>query len=409
MVKPNATRLTANIRRYPWYLFFRDSYFWGPAFFLYFTARLSFKEALLLEAIYYTGVALLEVPSGYFSDKFGRRPTLLLSSACMTAAYILFFTGGGFLTFAAAQFTLAAGFAFASGTDTALHYESLKALGRENEFTLREARALRFSFLAGGLAALIGGGLAVYRLELIYAASAVTAFISFLLAFNMEEPFDTKRKTAPLPMGRQVICLLKKAWQLRLRFLTLYAVVMTVLIHLPFEFYQPYLDRLIGDTDIVENATPAVTGLHLAVTMLVGGFCTRFVSQLQDRFRVRSILLGCTLFQILLIGSMALTVHPLVVILLITRTGSRAIATPLVNGVLNPLLTESERSTYLSIQSLLGRLSFGITLLILPLGASLFPSPFSGALISSLIIGMLLWTALWLTPFPRVRRRQSGR
>jgi len=44
-------------------------------FFLFFKAHLEIKIVLLLEAIYYISVVLLEVPSGYFSDRIGRKIT----------------------------------------------------------------------------------------------------------------------------------------------------------------------------------------------------------------------------------------------------------------------------------------------------------------------------------------------
>ena len=47
-------------------------HFWYPIFFLYFLARLPLVQVLQLEAIYYAGVVLLEVPSGWFSDRIGR-------------------------------------------------------------------------------------------------------------------------------------------------------------------------------------------------------------------------------------------------------------------------------------------------------------------------------------------------
>jgi MFS family permease len=37
------------------------------------------SRVLRLEAIYYIAVVILEVPSGYFSDRFGRRQTLLIA------------------------------------------------------------------------------------------------------------------------------------------------------------------------------------------------------------------------------------------------------------------------------------------------------------------------------------------
>ena len=44
-----------------------------PVFFLYFSSHLSLSEVLRLEALYCLAVVVLEAPSGYFSDRVGRR------------------------------------------------------------------------------------------------------------------------------------------------------------------------------------------------------------------------------------------------------------------------------------------------------------------------------------------------
>jgi MFS family permease len=74
-----------------------------PVFFLYFSQRLSLSQVLRLEAIYYLCIVLVEVPSGYFSDRYGRRLTLLIASAALFVAYVIFFFGDNFGEFAVAQ------------------------------------------------------------------------------------------------------------------------------------------------------------------------------------------------------------------------------------------------------------------------------------------------------------------
>jgi len=83
-----------------------------PVFFLYFSQRLSLSQVLRLEAIYYLCIVLVEVPSGYFSDRYGRRLTLLIASAALFVAYVIFFFGDNFGEFAVAQAFLAVGLAF---------------------------------------------------------------------------------------------------------------------------------------------------------------------------------------------------------------------------------------------------------------------------------------------------------
>ena len=393
----DAQQWMGNIRRYPWYLFFRDCYFWGPAFFLYFASVLPLNQVLWLEAIYYVGVAVFEVPSGYLSDRFGRRWTLILSSACLAAAYLLFFVGTRFATFAAAQVILAAGFAAASGTDTSLHFESLKGAGLSSEYAAREGKALRFSFLGGAGAALVGGLIATGHLRWVYGASFLTALVSLGIAFAMIEP--EKGHESASPMGTQVVELVKKSWTPRLRFFTIYVVGMTILVHLPYEFYQPYIGSLAGGS--FGASTPAIAGGHLAITMVVGAWCTRFAGRFTHRCTMRRTLVACTLIQVVLVAAMALWVHPLVAVLLMGRTAGKAIYLPLINAEVSPLLRRHQRSTYLSLQSLAGRLAYSFVLVLLPMGSLLARGGLHGTLVCSAVLGSSFLVLIVLLPFPR--------
>ena len=391
--------LENNLTRYPWYRFFRDCNFWGPAFFLYFTSVLTLEQALWLEAIYYVSAAALEIPSGYISDRWGRRYTLVFSSACLALAFFLFFWGQDFASFALAQLFLAAGYASASGTDTALHFESLKELKKAQEYTIREAQALKFSFRAGALGALGGGLLAMGNLKWIYGASCLSALVSMAIALNFKEP-SRETNAHPPAMVPQIKGLMAKALSPDFRFFTYYTVGMILLLHFPYEFYQPYVDRVMDSMGAHTTATPMITGLHLAATALVGSYCTRFAKTISHGCEIRRILILSTLFQVLLITLMAWVTHPLIVILLAGRTLARAVTTPLVNAQVSPRLQQTERSTYLSLQSLLGRLGYGLSLIFLPLGSRLFSDGLRGSLFWASLTGLALIFTLVKTPSP---------
>jgi MFS family permease len=112
--------LERNLELYPRFLAAQNLLFWMPVFFLYLTSLVSLEQALALESLYYLGVVLLEVPSGYFSDRLGRRPTLVIAALCWCASYLLFAAAGSFASLAVAQLLLAAGWAFNSGTDSSI-------------------------------------------------------------------------------------------------------------------------------------------------------------------------------------------------------------------------------------------------------------------------------------------------
>ena len=65
----------------------------------------------------------------------------MLSSWALIAAYLVFLGAGSFGALLVGQLLIALAMTLRSGTDTALHYDSLVALNRVDEFAQREAVA----------------------------------------------------------------------------------------------------------------------------------------------------------------------------------------------------------------------------------------------------------------------------
>ncbi|MDP6085530.1 MAG: MFS transporter [Nitrospinota bacterium] len=358
--------LNRNVRLYPFYVAAFNAFFWMPVFFLYFTSLFSLEKVLLLEAVYYAAVVLQEVPSGHFSDRFGRRPTLLVSSAALTMAYALFLFGSGFAIFAAAQALLATGVSFNSGTDTSFHFDSLAALGREAEFAEREARATGYAFTAGAVTAFLGGAVATLGLHYAYGLSILAGLATFGIIIATVEPM-THERGAALAGGfflqlRQCVAHLKN---LRLRWLFGFAVLMTVLNHVPYEFYQTYLETLGSELDLPAKGAPLAAGGHMAVTMLLGSWFASRSVRVRDRLGLGPALLLSALLQTVIIGMMGFILHPAVTLLILLRGVPRALMTAPLNAAVIPEISQAHRATYLSIQSLAGRLSFSGVLFLL--------------------------------------------
>lgn len=362
---PKPTTAEINVRLYPWYAAIFHAHFWMPVFFLYFLRHMELADVLRLEAIYYAGVVLLEVPSGYFSDRFGRRPTLLIANASLLAACLTFLLGNDFATFAMAQVLLAAGLAFNSGTDTSLHYDSLASLGREDEFGDREAIVARNSILASGLAGLAGGAAGMLGLRVAYALSALAAVAGLGIVLAMRKPQrQSKRLVAAGPVDQFRICgqLLR---QPLLAWLFAFYVVMTVLNHLPYEFYQPYIDLATADRLLPGESTTLATGIHVALVMVIAAWFARRSIRLRDRFGLGAVLLSATALQTAIILAMGCVLHPLIVLLVLARSVPRALMTAPINAAVAPRASQGQRATFLSIQSLAGRLAFSGWLLAL--------------------------------------------
>ncbi len=363
----HATSPALNVRLYPWYAAVLHAHFWLPIFFLYFLEHMSLADVLRLEAIYYAVVVLLEVPSGYVSDRFGRRITLLISNASLVAAYLTFYFGDGFGTFAVAQVLLAAGLSFNSGTDTSLHFDSLASLGREDEFDRREAVVARNSILGTGLAGLAGGAVAVFDLRYAYGLSVLAAAVGLALVVIMREPIaHQKVLVVASPLKQLRVCgrLLRSPL---LGWLFAFYVAMTVLNHVPYEFYQPYLDLTLKDRLPLGDGTSLASGVHVAGAMLVAAWFAGRSVRLRDRIGLGGVLLSAAGLQTLIIASMGLVLHPLIVALMLLRSVPRALMTAPLNAAVAPRVARAQRATYLSIMSLAGRLAFSCWLMALSL------------------------------------------
>lgn len=385
MVESNRSALERNIRLYPWYGAFTSAYFWLPTFFLFFNSKVPVEDVLRLEAIYYFSVVLLEVPSGYYSDRFGRRRTLILSSLFFISSYGLFLFSDSFFALACAQACLAAGIAFNSGTDTSFHYDSLLELGKEESYAEREGRVAHLSFVASAVSALLGGISGVYDLRFPYLFSLLCAASLLVMAVLFVEPSQMRKtKLVFLP---QIWACLSYLRVRKLFWLFTFSILMVVLNHVPYEFYQPYLRALGGNEWISTEHVPAFSGFHSFLVMIIASIAAKRSIGALEKWGLNKLLISCALLQISIISMMAFFLHPVVGFLLLLRSIPRALMTAPLNAAISPLIGSEHRATYLSIQSLAGRLAFSASLFLAALTFSSTVSTWAEMRYSLLLYG----------------------
>ena len=358
--------MTRNVSLYPWYIALFGMMAWLPIFFLFFSEHLTLEQVLQLEALYYFAVVLLEVPSGYFSDVVGRRPTLLVSAVAMSLAYTCFLVGASFPLFAAGQLLLATGFAFKSGTDTSFHYDSLAARQRTDEYGDREAIAGRNGLIASAIAVFLGGLVGLVSLRLAYGVSLLGALGALGIAFYFREPASSEQSAnGKVGVLEQLRLSLGYMRQPVLMWLMAFAILMTILNHIPYEFYQPYLDLLGNDGGLLAGRTPLIAGIVMGLSTLLGSWAAARSIWIRNRIGIGRTLLLATSLQTLLIAVMGVMLHPLIVPFILLRAIPGSLAMAPLNAAIAPRVPQAQRATYLSIQSLAGRLAFSATLLTL--------------------------------------------
>lgn len=347
--------MARNVALYPWFKFCQNLMFWQAIWFLYFQDRLSASDAILLYAIYDIATTLLEVPSGYASDRFGRKVTLLVSSVFGAVGVLTLGLADGIWLFVAGQFFLGASAAFVSGTDSSMLYESLHADGREGEVEAQELRGWRFMFAALAVSAVTGGVLSLWSFELVFFMSGVAMLASIaVVALMSEPPHDARSKESEALRISQ----LKDSFRHPvLIWLLCLSVLMYGYSHLPFVFGQPFILEALSAIGFAPEA-PAVSGAVTTIMMIVSVLASLVVPALRRRFGLAIMLLSAFALQILLAAVLAATSATAAIGILFLRMVPSSISGPLVSARIQPLLGDSSRATFLSIKSLVGRLMF---------------------------------------------------
>lgn len=385
--------LQLNLRLYPWFRAASDGHAWITVFFLYMLQHVPLHQVIQLSAVYYLSVFVLEVPSGYFSDRIGRRKTLLLAAVCFIASFSCFIIGADFGWFAAGQFFLAAGMAMQSGTDTAFHYDSLRALGRESEYASREAGAEQRGSIFIAIATLAGGILGMIDLRLAYVYSLLSALVMLLIVWYFIEP-EHADDTQSVPQGFGTVvwhCILRLREPL-LGWIFAFVIVLYALAHIVYEFYQPYITLL--QIPLLEAAAdaPLISGIVISISMFGGALGARASIGWQARLGLVGVLALAMTIQLGIVAAMAISLSPLVLMLVCARNFPMALAHAPVRAAIAPRIARNQRATYLSLHGLSERLFFALLLLVL--SAELEPGAPADQSTLSAILGSTVWIGL---------------
>ncbi len=351
-----------NIASYPWFIAFSSLLFWFPVFFLYFSSKVSIDQVLILEAVYYAFVVLLEVPSGYLSDLLGRRVTLIASSISALCSYLVFFIAGEFTLLIIAQVLLAAHISFKSGTDSAMLFESLVMRARKADIGDELARAQRFGLIATAIAAFFGGLFGGYNLAYPYALSALAAVAALAVSIKFTEPEKSQHALAKpvLDHFAEIFQYLKKP---QLFWIFLFSVIIFVLVHVPYEYFQPYI-KMLFPANTAYDQSPVIAGILIGITMLLGSCASHYSMPLKRRLGTPTSLFFIIIIALIIISIMAAVLHMLVLAILVMRSVPMALSNLIIQSVLHENITDQIRASFLSVLSLASRLAFSLTLLV---------------------------------------------
>lgn len=349
-----------NISKFYWYRLTKFGLFHIAVLVIFYQQRgLSFSQIMLLQSVYYFAKVLSEVPTGAWADRVGRKKSLVIGSFFHSFAYLLIFLSHSFILFNVGEIIAGVAMSFASGADSALAYDSLKYLGRENEYKRIEGNATSMRYLAYAVFAPVGSLLASLNLALPYLASSIVVFLSGLLAWTMVEPprenkgvqgsrFNVQRKTYHEIENSLKLLFADKR---RLWFVLFFSLIFLAT-RLGFWTYQPYM-KMVG-------LPLSLFGMVFAALYLFSAFWSKYADYLEKKAKENLTLFLMPVLVILpmILLSRFVFLWSLSFFLILQVTfGTHE---PILKNHLNRLSPSEVRATMLSVQNMVGNLVFAL-------------------------------------------------
>jgi len=352
-----ATRLGRNLKLFYAFRLLATSYLFVPIFMLFQADRgLSFFERLALGGIYSAVIILVEVPTGVFADRLGRRRSMMWGAVAMVASCLLATRANGFIEFAIAESLAALSMALVSGADSAYLYDLLAAHDRAHEYPRRESVASAWHLLGSALAFAGGGALALVHIGLPYLVTAGVAAVAAVLACLLEEDVEPHDPAVARGAGwwHQTFAALEEvARNGKLAWLVGYSAVVFALVRATIYVYQPYLaERGLGTLEI---------GLLFAGVNLIAAMVSLRTWQLRTAFGDDKLLWGLlAVLGVSFIGLASAGAGPWMLALLFVQAVASGIYSPLTKPLLNREIRSENRAAVLSVESMARRAAIGV-------------------------------------------------
>ncbi len=164
-----------------------------PIIVLYFLLNnLDFYQIGILASVSALTIAILEVPTGIFADKYGRKKSILIAMVSGILASISYLFGT-FNYFVVASFLIGVTLSFISGSRISLFYDSLNQLGEEKNYKKEIGKVHFFSHIVNGLILLLIPVIYVFNQYFPFVIMGVFYSSALILSLFLVEPKQEKQ------------------------------------------------------------------------------------------------------------------------------------------------------------------------------------------------------------------------
>ncbi|ADW17281.1 major facilitator superfamily MFS_1 [Desulfobulbus propionicus DSM 2032] len=315
---------------------------------------LSLSEILLVNVFFSTANLLMEYPSGYVSDRLGYRLSLVIACVFGICGWTAYLFAHSFWHVIGAELLLGVCYAFISGSDNALLYETLRAGGRSELYTRCDGRMAGWAQIGEAGGALCAGLLYVTAPLLPFMVQIGVWVAALGVALSLREPHAdkgphiTSHLSEALRIGRHGLGENKP-----LRATILLGMLLGLASFYPVWLVQPFMR---------ESGVPlAWFGPIWAGANLMVAVCAYHSHKVLDLLGLRRIVL---LFILLIVGAYAglgLTSMIGSFLFYYLLTAMRGLQGPILRSLLQQHATRHMRASILSLHNLMFRLGYVVS------------------------------------------------
>jgi MFS family permease len=178
-----------NIRLLTYFNFFLDFRLFAPVAVLYFQKVTgSFVLAMAVFSVVFISSAIFEIPTGVFSDRIGRKKTMVMGTIATTLGLVFYAIGGSAIFLYIGAVFEGLGRSLYSGNNEALLHATLKESQQEDQYHVFLGKTSAMFQIASAVAAIVGGVLAYWSFSLVMWVSVIPALLCLLCALQVVEP-----------------------------------------------------------------------------------------------------------------------------------------------------------------------------------------------------------------------------
>jgi predicted MFS family arabinose efflux permease len=313
---------------------------------------LDIEQIVLLKTILSLSILVLEVPSGYLADLWGRKACLVVGSGVWVASWLIYCTGASFAEFAIAEILAGVAGSLISGANTALGYDTLIQLGKEQHYQVWEGRLGAIAGISEAVCGIIGAAIASINLVYPFYLQTLCLVIYFGLAVTLVEPKSHRAiaQTQKLNQLKNIIIDVYKRPQLR--WLILLSSIFSSATFLIVWLSQDYLQQL---NIPIQAFGWAWAIFHLGMSL--ASINSHYLQRILGIKRAILLLIIILATSYVCLGSIS---QMWGIVFIVSIYLVRGFCSPLILNALNQQIASSVRATILSLNSLVFRVAFAV-------------------------------------------------